>query len=228
MSARTNAVNESLNRTGNTMDYTAAYTIMGWFYISVDLNADTTTLSINSGSLANFDLMGHGSDGTTIRLVSRTSSGAPSNTAGSATTAGVWQHHCLRRNSSTSIEAFLNGVSDTSNTQNAGSRGASSETWVSAQVGDFARFDGRAFGIREWSSALTTPEIVTEMNSAIVVKSGVSNDVPLSTDAIALTGTNFTEGGTITYEADPTFGGATNPKGPFTHPLFGPFKGPLS
>lgn len=213
MSARTDNSTEGLTRTTGLIDYTAAYTIMGWFYISVDTNAETTTLSITSNNLNNFDLMGHGSNGTTIRLVSRTSSGAPSITAGSATTAGVWQHHCLRRNSSTSLEAFLDGVSDTSNTQNASGRASSGAMYVNLQVGPNAPFNGRAFGVREWSSALTTGEIVTEMNSATVVKSGVLNDVPFSTDATALTGNDFTEVGTITYEADPTFatgGGFTN------------------
>lgn len=219
MSARTtSATSNFLNSTGNLPGYTGAYTMMGWFYISVDTNTDTTMMSVNDNSLSDFDIVGHSSDGTTLRLGTRVANTAPTITTGSNLTAGEWNHIAMVRTSSTAIALFLNGVSDISNTVNVGARPAVANKHIGIQVGGFAPFNGRSNYVREWGgTALSASQIVTEMNSqTVVLTTGLTNDCDLESDAVALTGTNYTENGTITYEDNRPFGGTVTSSGAFT------------
>lgn len=205
MSARYNASGDSVSRTGNLLDYNSVYTFMGWFYISVDLSANSTFASLSRTS-DNFDAFGF-TDALALRSLVR-NGGGPTIVTGSTLTVGEWNHIAMVRIADDDKDIFLNGVVDITNTLTIAARAAITLATVGSNVGDAARYDGRSALIREWDTNLSAAEIVTEMNSATVVKTAnLVNDVPLSTNITALTGTNFTENGTITYEDDPPFGG---------------------
>lgn len=207
MAARFNNTGDLLNRTGSLIDYNSNYTICWWGKVSVDTNSLTTMMSLNDNGTSDFDLAGHNSDGTTTRLVVRVSTNITIQT-GSNLTAGTLYHFAMRRTSTTSLQLLVDGVVDVTNTRNVGGRTAILDHHLGDQIGTGARFDGTMEAVREWSTNLSDAEIVTESNSSTVVRtSNLVNDVPLTSDAVALTGTNFTESGTITYEADRSYGG---------------------
>lgn len=206
MSARTDGPTEALTRAGNLPAYVNAYTSMFWSYLSVNPSADTTTYAVHSGNLNNFDLVGTNAT-EALRLVSRTSSGAPSISTGTTIVVGVWNHICLRRTGTGNVDLMLNGVVDINNTLSSTGRAGAAAVWLGLQVGNNAPFNGRIAYQRDYSTNLSDAEVVTEMDNQFVQRtSNLINDVPLETDAIALTGTNYTEVGTITYEDDPPFG----------------------
>lgn len=206
MSARFNASGDTVSRTANLINYNAAYTFMGWLYISVDLVAASTFCSLSSTN-SNFDAFGFNSS-LALRSLTRNGGGSPTEVTGTTLNVGEWNHIAMVRTATANLDLYLNGVLDFANTLSTSGRIAIALATVGSNVGDAARYDGRAFGIREWSTNLSAAEIVTEKNSETVVKTvSLVNDVPLSTDALALTGTDFTENGTITYEANPPFAG---------------------
>jgi len=207
MAVRFNGSSESLSRTTNLIDYTSAYTMMCWAYISTDTNTQTTILSTSDGSLNSFDLVGHDTDGTSVRLTSRTGGGGPSNTSGTSVTAGTWQHYTLRRNSATSVEVLLNGISETSNTINAGTRPSPTIQFIGRQVAvTTVPLNGRVSANKEWSVALTDEEILSEMNSTRPVR--LANLVQFSPHIAgkrseAYVGVDWTENGTLSDEEPP-------------------------
>ncbi len=204
MSARVNASGDTLDRSGNLISYNDPYTFMGWFWISFDLAANSTFASL-ARSIDRFDAFGVTS-ALALRSLVRNGGGANVET-GTTLSVGEWNHIAIVRTTTTNMDIYLNGVLDFSNTLSVAGRTVILTEIVGSNFNDAARYDGRSALIREWSTDFNATQIVTEMNSATVVEtSDLLNDVPLSTDALALTGTDFTENGTITYEDDPPFG----------------------
>lgn len=225
MAVRFDASGDFISRTTGLIDYNSNFTVMWWGKISVDTNALTTMLSINDNSVTDFDLAGHNSNGTTTRLVVRVASNITIVT-GSNLTAGTLYHFAMRRTSSTNLELLVDGVVDVTNTRNVGARTAVGGMHFGDQVGTGTPFNGTEEAIRGYSTDLSDAEIVTESGSATPVRTtNLVNDVPATSDALADTGTDLTESGTITYEADRSYGSGATGK---SNPLFGPFGGPLS
>ena len=205
MTVRFDAGADNLTRTSNLVDYTGSNTIMGWSYMSVDTNGQTVIFSINDGGLSDFDLIGHDTNGTQLRLGSRTGNGVPLFTLGTNVTVGVWNHVAMRR-TGTSIALVLNGVVDITHTLSGAARPASANLTVANQVGvTTVPFNGRVQDVKEYSVALTDAEIVTEMFARRPIRlANLVNFTPILAGSTGRTrayiGVDWTEGGTLTDE----------------------------
>lgn len=193
------------------MDYTGAYTVMCWAYMSVT-GSESTIFSISDGSLNSFDIIGHNNTGTTVRLVSRTGGGGPSQATGGTLTANTWHHFALRRNSATSIEVFLDGVSVASNTLNASTRPSETIAFLGRQVAvTTVPLNGRVAGYIDYNTAVTTAQIRAQMSATRpLVLANILNFAPILAGSTGRTrayiGDDWTENGTLSDEAPPPVG----------------------
>lgn len=180
-----------------------AWTMMGWFYLTVDRNAFTTFFNRDDGAGGGYLYVGTNSTGTTLMLDANGTSGTGTNLA-----TGAWRHLAYVRSSATAHTLYLDGVSDITLSVNQGN--GTGRLFV-AEDGSAAFLNGRAFAIKVWdAAALTLAEVLQEMRQIMPVRTnGLWLFSPLISVGDAATdysgnARNWTVGGTLTDEAPPS------------------------
>lgn len=163
------ATGERLERTTNLPNLNSTYTIMGWFFISVDQN-DEGTLLFTGSSSTNYDSCYLTSDGTTL-TVECANAGSGSAT-GTNLTVNRWYHIAMVRNSATSLQIYLNGVSNATATFNVTTGRAANDVLNIGNSIDFTNdnFNGCVRSFKQFSTNLGASDIVAEMVSDRAVR----------------------------------------------------------
>jgi hypothetical protein len=151
------AAGEALYRTAD-IPNDDPITFMCWFYLISDVN-NFQVIALHSDAAANnfWELMLN-SDGTTLRLSTRSGGGSPTATNGSGLTVGAWHHLALTKNGSTHL-VYLNGVQDISHTA------AVTFTPTALAIGSDtgAAASNRIAAMKVYTQVLSVEEIVHEM-----------------------------------------------------------------
>lgn len=159
MSVRFDASGDSLGRTTN-LPPIASFTMMGWFYISVDRAALSTFLAFGPATLSNY-YQAYITGARNFRLYN----GPGGNVAGASTlSVGQWYHIAMTV-SGTGASQFLgyvNGVLDATHSGQASL--TAGKLWV-GNDNDTEWLNGRAAAIKVWDTALTAAEIQQEMHT---------------------------------------------------------------
>jgi hypothetical protein len=211
MAIRFDASADNITRTADLLDHNALYTFMAWVYLVSDLNSNSTFFVISDGSAGNYDWLRTTTDGVTLQA--RVEVGAAgTNSAGTALTVGQWAHLAMVRSSDTSLQIYLNGVLDITNTRDVSARAAVGKMEVSV-LGAGSRADARFSAMKAWSTNLSQAEIASEMRVIRPVR--LSNlyawwpCFPGSGERArdySGNGRNWAEGGTLTDEDPPPVG----------------------
>jgi hypothetical protein len=209
MAVRFDAAADRLLLTTSLFDYNANYTVMGWFYLTSDLNANTTFVSINN-TTSNIDQMRTTSTGTLLQL-SVTVGGTNTTGNGSDLSISTWYHLAMVRESVTSLRLYLNGVSNATNARSVTGRTAAARFELGASLAaNGERLDGRCYALKAWSSDLTASEVLQEMNTIRPRRTanlyGWWPTLPGSGERArdySGNGHDFTESGTLTDEDPP-------------------------
>lgn len=158
---------DHLRRTTSLLDVDAAYTVCFWFYLLTDRNdynhfwGATADSTVNqSGNWQNSDHCGTDSDGTTSRMGSAVG-GSGSWDTGAGFSVNTWYHIAVVRSSTTSLEHFIDGVSQGSVTTDVGSRASSTAEFVGV-LHDIYYAHARFAAMKQWSAALNSTEINNE------------------------------------------------------------------
>jgi hypothetical protein len=215
MSNRFDAASDRVSRAGGSPDPQTAFTICGWFYLSVN-RADFSTLARI-----------HASSGSTTRLTLATNTGGlrpavftPGNTGGvlavDSFSVGAWLWVAVTQSSTTAIIYTCTSAGGTLNSASGTSSGGAAPdgyTFGGRSSSDASEwFNGRAAYVRLWSVVLNTTELAAERDSTVPVKTAsLYADYPLTvfTDLTDHSGNarNLTAGSTsTTTEADPPLG----------------------
>lgn len=164
MAVRFDATGDWLTRSsGALLDYNAAYTMMGWFYVTTDLNTYSVCMALaNGGTYTRYDLLSTDADGVTLRVGDEVGGNT-----GTALSTGTWYHLAMVRTSVTQLLGYLNGTLDI--TRNHASVAGATAVGL-MEVGNTGggagnQFDGRVMAIKYWSRALTGDEVRAEMNA---------------------------------------------------------------
>lgn len=206
-----NPSNEYLSRTSGFPNYNNNYTFMFWVLIVGDENGRRGWFTMNDGTAANLDFLGNGTDGTSLEISGRIGGEGVLNT-GTDLNLGQWYHVTMVRSATNALEAFLDGVSDVTQTQEISGRAAASENVIgklaAASSGNLVA-DIRFCAVKIWTTDLSTKEINNEMNSIVPIKwANIHTWSPLTKigDAIDYSGNgnDWTENGTpITEDTAP-------------------------
>lgn len=207
MAVRFDATGDDLDRSTNLIDYNSNYTIMGYFFVSVDTGA-MTFLSVTSTSL-NFDAFGLQTANELRGLVR--SGAAPTTVNGTTLNIGQWYHIAMVRTAVDNLDFYLDGVLDFSNTLTTSGRASSTLETVGSNISNGAPMNGRVFNIKEWSTNLTAAEVRTEKNAIRPIRlANLVNFTPIlagTTGRIrAYNGVDWTANGTLADEDPPAVG----------------------
>lgn len=210
MAVRFDANSDRLLRTSDLIDYNAAYTLMGWIYLSSDLNTAVRIFNLNNNTLTDEDMLGLDVNGTTLRARAIIA-GSGNFSTGSNLSVATWYHLAMVRDAAAALKIYLNAALDTTGTRNITGRTANTRLEIGAATGGNSnRFDGRVAYIKAWSAALTLEEVAQEMNVIRPVRTenlyGWWPTFPGSGERAADysgNGRNWTEGGTLTDEDPP-------------------------
>lgn len=164
---------EYLSRTTGLLNYNAAYTRAGFFYMAADANdyGHIFASEQNPGAFQNYDHCGVTGNGTTFRCEVYNGGSGASDDAIATLAVGNWYFIGMRRASATSFNAFVIPLStmvlDVSSTitTNVAARTAISHMWVN-KLGSYV-CDGRYAGLKEWSVYLTDAELLQEAMSLL-------------------------------------------------------------
>jgi len=186
----------------------AAYTIMGWVYLSSDLNDYTHFFHTGGQEVydGDTDFVGTDTDGTTLRAGCAGGT-SDSFTTGSALTVAQWYHIAMIRSSATSLKVYLNAVEDLSYTNDVSSRVMSPLMTVGQYNGK--NVNGRIAAIKVWDAALSTDELSSERYSLLPCRwANLWAYLPtLSAGSLEKdysgNGRDFTVNGTLTVEDNP-------------------------
>lgn len=207
MAVRFDAAGDRLLRTTDLLNFNAAYTWMGWFFVSVDRNDYSDLMSLNiSGAFATSDYCQLGMNGTTLEIGVN-----GSDSAGTNLSTGTWYHIAIVRASSTSLTCYLNGAVDITNTTNIGARSSVNRMeHGGVGTGNADPFNGRVVASKAWSTNLSAAEVAREMRTYRPQRTdSLYAFWPMRPGATERTrdysgrGRNWTEGGTLSDEADP-------------------------
>ena len=205
MAIRFDAVADNLSRTSDLLNFNSVYTFMAWVYLISDLNDYQLALTITNDTEGSGDYLGTSSDGITLNIhVNNGASGVDA--SGSALSLNTWTHLTMVRASNTNIQAYLNGVSNLTNTNNVASRGAVDHMTIgrhSSQASN--RWNGRITAVKAWSTNLTAAEIAAEQWSFLPKRwANLYGFWPLINTAhvgdFTTNARNWTTGGTLTTE----------------------------
>lgn len=213
MATRFDAATDRLARTTGILNFNAAYTWMGWVYISTDQNAYTHIWSINTNNQfsQNADYIGMTSDGTTL-ISYVDNGGAGTEQPGTNLTAATWYHIAVVRASTTSLLIYLNGVQDSNNTRSVATRGAASRMEIGAlSTSNADPFNGRVQHVKIWDTNLSVAEIQQEMVTARPQRTAnlwLWTPLHSSGDILDYSGNarDWTAGGALTTEDGPPVG----------------------
>ena len=202
MALRFNASGDRLSSTTN-LPGAAAFTLMGWVYIAVDLNLFGSLLVYGDSVGPKFAYVGVDGTGTTLNLYD-----GINDNAGSALSLATWYHVALAGNLNGSLTAYLNGVSNVTATGDAAN---SSERIELMNNTANENIDGRLAAVKIYSAILTAPEILQEMRSFRPVRTANLNtwlpcvDRVVADNALDMSGNGYdmTVGGTLTVEDGP-------------------------
>ena len=198
MAVRFDALDETFIRSTN-LPTNTAFTMMGWFMISVDRNDYSTFLSYGTSVGTNKKTLQTGADGVTLTLWD-----GLAEDAGTTLSVGTWYHITLTHDGTTP-RGYLNGVLDVSGTNIV-------DPLTSIEVGRSENsewLNGRAAAIKIYSAVLTTDEMLQEMRQYLPVRTANINSwFPLfNTTPIADYSGNAFDfgfgGGSITVEDGP-------------------------
>lgn len=214
MAIRFDATGERLERASDLLDYNSNYTLMGWFYISVDTNAFTSLMQIHNNGDSGSPLQDRvftDSDGTTLRASVRTGSSNVANNGGALGVEG-WNHLAMVRVSATVLEVYLNAELSVTITNDISGRGAAARMQIgeqSALGNNLFFFNGRCSHLRAWSTNLSQAQIQAEMTApTAVVTDDLYGDWPTPAGGdrandVSGAARHFTEVGTLSDEAGP-------------------------
>jgi hypothetical protein len=213
MSVRFDAAGEYLRRTTGLPNIQATYTLMGWYYISVDRDFYGTLAILNNASNEN-DNLTLDADGTTVAIYA-----ANTGVTGSTLSVGQWYHLAMVRESSSVVKLYLNGVLDLTNTTATGYFGATENLYVGDLPGTGQGFNGRAAGFKMWDTALTQAEVQAEVYTLrpqrftnLLSWSPVFPGSGERTRDYSGNGYDWTETGTVTDEDGPPVGWGGRPQ----------------
>jgi len=160
MSVRFDTSGETLIISSGVFDYNANYTLMGWFYQSVDTAAIKSLAGPCDGTTTNRDLIRVSATNVLQSRVNGT------NTSGSTLSSSTWYHLTMVRSSTTALDLYLNGVADgTTNTTSVSGRAAATRIEIGATVASTNPFNGRAAAIKIWTTNLSAAEILQEVQT---------------------------------------------------------------
>jgi hypothetical protein len=203
MAARFDTSTDALSRTAG-LPSIAAFTIMGWFKITVDLNANVTFFHFGHASLDQGVQLGTDVDGTTFSCYLSVGT-----FNGSALAVGTWYHAALTRSGTGAGQclAYLNGVLNITPTNNA-TPVAGKITVGNNPFGEFN--NGCAASVKVYGAALAAAEILQEMRQYAPARTANLNTfLPLLNTASEFTvdysgsANTMTAGGTLTAEDGP-------------------------
>lgn len=204
-----------LYRTTDLLSYNSPYTLCAWLYPKSQPPAGTWSTIYNAGGNAtngHIDAFQfHQATGNYEVYVEAV--GGNTAADGSTVVMDTWVHVALVRESATSVKSYLNGVLDITNTRDIAGRTASTAIGLGANyyIGSWnEEIDARMALVKAWSAALNQSEIKLEMGGAAPVRLAnlygywpIIDGLTRATDWSG-NGRNWTEGGTLTDEADPT------------------------
>lgn len=156
MAIRFDALGDSLSRTTGLPGITA-YTMCGWFKISIDRNAFSTFLAFGAATGNLHHTIGTGADGITLQIW-----GGSATTVGSALTVGQWYHLAMACDSVNSVRGYLDGILNIDNNP------ANTVTAVKLWVGNNSEtewLDGCAENVMVFNRVLTSDEILMQSRS---------------------------------------------------------------
>lgn len=190
---------EYFGRTSNVLDYNAAYTVMGWFRYSSSPAAPNGIVSLNNTAGTLYDFAYHNGNSLILNVDGTTSTGT-------TLSADTYYHFALVRSSTTLVTLYLDGVSDSTDTQNVSGRAANTQENVGGVLATYDLLGDLAY-VKAWSTNLTVAEIKQEMN---VIRPVKTDNLHLFTpifkgDRVADysgNGYDWTENGAVT-NADP-------------------------
>lgn len=210
MSVRINSVSEGLERVTNLPSVQGPFTIMAWFYRSVNQPGNTEECLFRYG-----EALGNQIFEAQVRNNSLAFwDGSVTTQPGRAWPVNTWNHVCLRRNTLSTVSMVLNGTEYlVVNPPN-----FLTERLLLGNNGEFGEFwDGRIAAFKAWDAYLNIAQISEEIPFwGPVVTTGINAWNPLMT-ATELqdnsgNGNHFTSfGGTLTTEDNPPVRDIMNP-----------------
>lgn len=225
MGVRFDTLGDFLNRVASTPPNNAAFTFMGWFYISVDLAANGTFMFLGDATTVNatagVDTSGGGTPA--YRLVDTDFGGV---TTSSLIAVGAWHHVAWVRTAGAVHTLYIDGVLEP-NTNGATTTLAAASPEL--RIGDNVtsdRYNGRVEAAKFWTAALTQPQIAAEMaryDPVVTANNWAWWPLTAHTDLTdhSVNVRHFTGNGTLSTEAGP--GGITDGSGGGADPLLGAF-----
>lgn len=206
MAVRFDASGDSLSRTTN-LPTISAFTLMGWFYLSADRDANANLLAFGDSAGGGYVQAYVNQAGASNALSLFDGAGTATGSTLSNTT---WYHvalTCSGFSGGTERDVYLNGVLDCQLTGLSASAASAEKIWV-GNDNDTEFLNGRAAAVKIYDAVLTASQIVQEMRQ-ILPASTVSLNAfyPLwgsgdVTDYSA-NGRSWTVGGTLATEDGP-------------------------
>ncbi len=213
MAIRFDASTDYLRRTANIPTREGPWTWMAWVYMVATGGSGNygTLVAINGNTSSHYDGLYFYYNGSNTRMLVAVDNGSYVETIGGTNlSTGAWYHVTLARSSSSAIVAYLNGVSEVTNTTSqTGGAFTQIDSGVHPQYSSDA-FNGRLDCIKIFDAALTVTEILQEMHTKRPQRFANLNiwspTFPGSGERArdySGNGRNWTEGGTLTDEDPP-------------------------
>lgn len=204
MAAILDTSGEYFSRASDLIDYDAAYTRAVWIQHSAIGGVQLPLVNVTD--LNNYDVFGW-LNSTTYYIEVASGGSFGSSTPGSSVGDGEWHYLAIVRESATVFKAYVDAVQvGTTITTDVTSRSALSEMHLGLFTGGIPdQFYGKLAYQRDWSKALDAAGLAAEMAATSAVDTAsLYNDCPLISDAVDISGNgrDWTENGTITYDAD--------------------------
>lgn len=196
MSALLNATGDKLTRSSGFPTFTS-WTLAFWVKMATDMNTYSAAFYWGDNDFNDGLYVGTTDNGTTINVDNFPSG----NRQFADFVVGTWVHLAIV-NASSTITPYINGVAQLTIT----STQAPSNTiygFGDVRAGEFV--NGYYAYARMWEAGLTAAEIVAERNSAYAARTtNLFTDCSFLSNANDASGNarHFTEGGTVTYDAD--------------------------
>jgi hypothetical protein len=213
MAVRFNGSNTYLHL-GSAPNYNSAYTVAFWYYHAQLVPADTWRTAFGFGNSTDsqaMELTQIDPDEHLDSWISWSPGQFQGNAGTTALQLGEWYHVTMVRSSTTNLQFYLNGASETTNNFNVTQRPSSNVTEIGRTTGDGEWANCRIAHVKVWTSNLTGAQIAAEMDSATpVVTSNLWAYWPLAshtdlTDASG-NGRHLTGNGTLATEDGPPLG----------------------
>jgi len=161
--AFTAAETDRLRRSSDLLDFNAPYTVMAWVQTTASTGAFQMFWSLAFDNHEMHDWVGRSTAGLFNLGVSN--GGGAAGVTGSALSLSTWYHITVVRSSTTLLTAYLNGVSDITNSGSVVGR-TTNDTFILGEAADSGDdFTGQVAGLKAWAVALSVEEIQAEMLS---------------------------------------------------------------